>query len=77
MMLVFLSAEFLFYLWGIIGTIVRGPGLFFQINNPDLLLRIVYSIGYMNFFASGYFLFHLLRHRDFFQTQANKQQNTS
>lgn len=63
-----MGIEFLFYLWGVISSLAHGSGLFFQIHNPDLLLRIIFSIGYINFFASGYFLFLLLRHRDAFQS---------
>lgn len=66
LMVAFLSVEFLFYLWGLVGSTLHGYMLFFQLNNPDLLLRIVYSIGYLNFFASGYFLYLILRHRNFF-----------
>jgi hypothetical protein len=60
LMLLFLSVEFLFYLSGSIGSAVRGNGLFFQLGNPDPVLRIVFAISYLNLFASGYFLFLLL-----------------
>ena len=36
--------------------VIHGYGLFFQLANPDLLLRVVFAIGYINLFASGYFL---------------------
>jgi hypothetical protein len=62
----FLTVEFLFYLYNTIGAVVHGYGLFFQVFNPDLTLRIVFSIGYLNFFASGYFLYLLLRNREAF-----------
>lgn len=60
LMLIFLIVEFLFYLWNTIGGVVHGFGLFFHLQNPDLLLRIVFAIGYINLFASGYFLCLLL-----------------
>ncbi len=63
---IFLSAEFLFYLSNTVRSVLRGYALFFQVFNPDLTLRIIYSIGYLNLFASGYFLFLLLRNPDAF-----------
>ncbi|HEU0000808.1 MAG TPA: hypothetical protein VFQ36_07920 [Ktedonobacteraceae bacterium] len=60
LMLVFLAVEFLFYLWNTIGEVVHGYGLFFHLQNPDLLLKTVFAIGYINLFASGYFLCLLL-----------------
>lgn len=63
LMLIFLAVEFLFYLWNTIGEVVHGYGLFFHLNNPDLLLRSVFAIGYINLFASGYFLGLLLLKR--------------
>jgi hypothetical protein len=67
LMLAFLSAEFLFYLWGVIGSMIHGYGIFFQMGNPDVLLRSVFAIGYLNFAASGYFIFLLMRYRHYFQ----------
>jgi hypothetical protein len=66
LMILFLSTEFLFYLRNTIGSVIHGYGLFFQILNPDLILKIVYGIGYINLFASGYFLFLLIHERDAF-----------
>ncbi len=63
LMIGFLTTEFLFYLWNVVGSALRGNGLFFQIHNPDLTLRIIYSIGYVNLFAAGYFLFLLVSRR--------------
>ncbi len=71
LMLIFLSIEFLFYLFGAVSSTARGLGPFFQVHNPDLILRIIYSIGYLNLFASGYFLYLLLRYRDVFQMERN------
>ncbi len=68
LMLIYLSVEFLFYTGGVIGSIIHGYGLFFQMSNPDLLLRLIFSIGYVNLLASGYFLFLLVRYRRYFQT---------
>ncbi len=67
LMILFLSVEFLFYVYGLISSTMHGYGLFFQVHNPDLLLRIIFSIGYLNLFASGYFLLLLLWNRNFFQ----------
>lgn len=60
LMLIFLAVEFLFYLWNTIGEVIHGYGLFFHLANPDLLLRAVFAVGYVNLFASGYFLGLLL-----------------
>jgi hypothetical protein len=68
-MVAFLSIEFLFYFYGVISSLIHGYGLFFQVHNPDLVLRIIYTIGYMNLFASGYFLYLLLFYRDFFTSR--------
>ena len=67
LMMIFLTTEFLFYLLGILQSSLRGFDPFFQVNNPDILLRIVYSIGYLNLFVSGYFLLLLITHREVFQ----------
>ena len=56
LMLAFLTVEFLFYLWNTVGEVVHGYGLFFHLQNPDMLLKIVFAIGYINLFAAGYFL---------------------
>ena len=67
LMLTFLTVEFLFYLWNTIGEVIHGYGLFFHLANPDPILKIVFAIGYINLFASGYFLgLLLLRKSDFF-----------
>ncbi len=59
----FLSLQFLFYLWNLAGEVVHGFGLFYHLANPDPILRAVFAIGYLNFFAAGYFFFLLLRKR--------------
>ena len=66
LMVVFLAVEFLFYLWNTLGEVIHGYGLFFHLNNPDLLLRAVFAIGYTNLFVSGYFLGLLLLKRSHF-----------
>ena len=66
LMVMFLAVEFLFYLWNTLGGVIHGYGLFFHLTNPDLLLRAVFAIGYVNLFASGYFLGLLLLKRDRF-----------
>ncbi len=66
LMVVFLAVEFLFYLWNTLGEVIHGYGLFFYLNNPDLLLRAVFAIGYTNLFVSGYFLGLLLLKRSHF-----------
>jgi hypothetical protein len=65
-MIVFLLTEFLFYLFNVIGSVLHGFSPFFQISNPDLILRIIYSIGYLNLFGAGYFLFLLLYKKGIF-----------
>ena len=74
LMLMFLTVEFLFYLWNTVGEALHGFGLFFHLSNPDLLLRMVFAIGYINLFASGYFLALLLFKRaSFFDTGENSR----
>jgi hypothetical protein len=60
LMVFFVAVEFLFYLWNSVIEVMSGNGLFFHLNNPDLLLRAIFAIGYVNLFASGYFLALLL-----------------
>lgn len=60
---VFLALEFLFYLWNMVGGVLHGYSLFFHLSEPDPILWVVFAIGYLNFFASGYFLFLLLYKR--------------
>ena len=73
LMVMFLAVEFLFYLWNTIGEVMHGYGLFFHLNNPDLLLRAVFAIGYVNLFASGYFLALLLLKRSRFLDPQTKE----
>ncbi len=65
LMFVFLLLEFLFYGWNIIGGVINGYGWFFHLAEPDPILWAVFALGYINFFAAGYFLFLLFyRRRD-------------
>ena len=69
LLVLFLAMEFFFYLWNLIGSALHGYGLFFQLANPDPILWVVFAIGYLNLFASGYFLgLLLLRRSDFLHT---------
>lgn len=63
LMVTFLAVEFLFYLWNTVGEVLHGYGLFFHLTDPDLLLRAIFAVGYVNLFASGYFLCLLLLKR--------------
>ena len=64
LMALYLSLEFLFYLWNIVGNGLRqGYGWFFHLREPDPVLWIIFAIGYLSFFASGYFLFLLFYRR--------------
>lgn len=75
LMVVFLTVEFLFYLWNTLGEVIHGYGLFFHLTNPDLLLKIVFAIGYVNVFASGYFLGLLLLKRDAFLDSQEREKS--
>jgi len=58
---IFLSVEFFFYLWNTISAGLRPEfGWFFHLKERDPVLWIVFAIGYLSFFASGYFLVLLL-----------------
>ena len=66
LMVMFLALEFLFYVWNTLGGVIHGYGFFYHLANPDLILRAVFAIGYVNLFASGYFLCLLLLKRSTF-----------
>ncbi len=63
LMVMFLAVEFLFYAWNTLGGVIHGYGFFYHLANPDLILRAVFAIGYVNLFVSGYFLCLLLLKR--------------
>ncbi len=62
-MIFFLSAEFLFYFMNLIFSMIHGYPPFFQLANPDRILFMVFLIGYINLFASAYYLYYLLKNR--------------
>jgi hypothetical protein len=66
LMLVFVAVEFFFYLGNAIGEVTGGHGLFFHLANPDLVLKTIFAIGYLNLFASAYLLGLLLLQRKHF-----------
>jgi hypothetical protein len=61
--LFFLSLEFFFYLWNIAGGVLHGFGWFFNLSEPDPILRAIFAIGYLSFLACGYFMALLLFNR--------------
>ena len=63
LMVMFLAVEFLFYVWNTLGGVIHGYGFLYHLANPDLILRAVFAIGYVNLFVSGYFLCLLLLKR--------------
>lgn len=59
-----LLTDFGFYLYNLIGGWVHGYGLFFHLFNfSDPILWTAFLIGYVNFFAAGYLIVHLIRNR--------------
>jgi hypothetical protein len=62
LMVIFLSVEFLFYLWTTLAEPLHGYGWFFHLyaQDEDLVLKTVFAIGYVNLFAAGYLLGLLL-----------------
>jgi hypothetical protein len=74
LMILFLTMEYLFYLWNTIGGVLHGYGFLFQLANPDFLLRAVFAIGYVNLFISGYFLcLLLLKRATFLESQTREK----
>ena len=67
LLIFYLALEFCFYLWNIIGGALHGFGLFFHLADHDPVLWAVNAVGYLSFFAAGYFLFLLLTQRREFQ----------
>jgi len=63
LLIFYLALEFFFYLWNIIGGVVHGFGLFFHLADRDPVLWAVNAIGYLSFFAAGYFLLLLIARR--------------
>ncbi len=74
LMVMFLTVEFLFYVWNTLGAVIHGYGFLYHLANPDLILRAVFAIGYVNLFASGYFLcLLLLKRATFLDSQAREK----
>jgi hypothetical protein len=61
-LIIFLSIEFLFYFSNILFSMANGYPPFFQLENHDPILFTAFLIGYVNLFASGYFLYYFLKH---------------
>ena len=68
--LIFLTIEFLFYVWNFVGSILHGFPPFYHLSNHDPILFTAFLIGYINLFASGYFLYYLLKNRSFYFSPA-------
>jgi len=63
LMAAFLALDFLFYLWNLVNQALHGYGWFYHLAEPDPVLWTVFLIGYLNFFAAGYYLVLLLVRR--------------
>ena len=77
LMVMFLAVEFLFYLWNTLGAVIHGYGFLYHLANPDLILRAVFAIGYVNLFVSGYFLCLLLLKRGTFLDSQEREKPLS
>ena len=62
-LLIFLTIEFLFYLWNFAGSVLHGYPPFFHLANRNPILFTVFLIGYINFLAAGYFLYYFLKNK--------------
>ena len=67
LLIFYLALEFFFYLLNIVGGALHGFGLFFHLADHDPVLWAVNAIGYLSFFAAGYFLLLLIARRRQFQ----------
>ena len=63
LLIFYLALEFFFYLWNIFGGARHGFGLFFHLADRDPVLWAVNAVGYLSFFAAGYFLLLLIARR--------------
>ncbi len=77
LMVMFLAVEFLFYVWNTLGGVLHGYGFLYHLANPDLILRAVFAIGYVNLFVSGYFLCLLLLKRATFLDSQEREKPLS
>ena len=60
----FLIVEFLFYLQTQIMQLISGHGILLYVINPhDVILFIVFGVGYLNFFAAGWFVYYIHLHK--------------
>lgn len=67
LMLSFLAVEFLFYLQTQISQLMIRHQVLLHVYHPDnVLLFLVFGIGYVNFIAAAYFMWHLVRHKTTF-----------
>lgn len=63
----FLGVEFLFYLMTQITQFMSGHGILLYVINPsDPILFIVFGVGYVNFIASAFMLYFIIRYRTVF-----------
>src|SRR5258708_38450954 len=67
LLIFYLALEFFFYLLNIVGGALHGFGLFFHLSDRDPMLWAVNAVGYLSFFAAGYFLLLLIARRRQFQ----------
>jgi hypothetical protein len=67
LLIFYLVLEFGFYLWNLVGGVAHGYGWFFHLADRDPVLWLVNAVGYLSFFAAGYFLLLLLARRREFQ----------
>jgi hypothetical protein len=67
LLIFYLALEFFFYLWNVVGGALHGFGLFFHLADRDPVLWAVNAVGYLSFFAAGYFLLLLIARRRQFQ----------
>jgi hypothetical protein len=67
LLLSFLIVEFLFYLQTQISQLLISHQLFLHVLHPNgIVLLLVFGIGYLNFFASAFFIYYLLFNRRLF-----------
>lgn len=59
----FLLAQVLFYSHSVVLGLLTGGGVEAQLTTKSHFLLVIFSIGYVNFLVSSYYVFWLLRHR--------------
>ncbi|HEX8996465.1 MAG TPA: hypothetical protein VF812_10575 [Ktedonobacterales bacterium] len=70
LLLTFLLTEVVFYAHGIYIRVTNGFPALEDMQTHDLLLQIVFGIGYLNMVAGAFFLLYLLRHHRALVTRA-------